>query len=215
MDRNSVVRPRQERSRRTLRRMGLAVEELLAEKPFAEIGVAEVARRAGVTTGAFYARFAGKDALLDWFDEHYFEPSRRAIEREMDPEKWKDSSLRETLEGVIRLYVRFLRKHRHLLRPVVLENRAHPGSSTGARSRPVNLESYRRFVALLEERRAEIPRGDLEEAASFALTVLYATSHELILFPETGLHATSQAEERFISESTDLLYCYLTCGGRS
>ena len=37
---------------------------MFAEKGYAGAGVAEIARRAGVTTGAIYSRYRGKDDLL-------------------------------------------------------------------------------------------------------------------------------------------------------
>ena len=45
-------------------RLLAAATEVFAEKGYAGAGVAEIARRAGVTTGAIYSRYAGKDALL-------------------------------------------------------------------------------------------------------------------------------------------------------
>jgi AcrR family transcriptional regulator len=42
----------------------VAATEVFAEKGYAGAGVAEIARRAGVTTGAIYSRYRGKDELL-------------------------------------------------------------------------------------------------------------------------------------------------------
>jgi TetR/AcrR family transcriptional repressor of uid operon len=41
-----------------------AATEVFAEKGYSGAGVAEIARRAGVTTGAIYSRYRGKDDLL-------------------------------------------------------------------------------------------------------------------------------------------------------
>ncbi len=45
-------------------RLLAAAAEVFAEKGYAGAGVAEIARRAGVTTGAIYTRYAGKAELL-------------------------------------------------------------------------------------------------------------------------------------------------------
>ncbi len=63
-----------------------AAAEVFAEKGYDRAGVAEIARRAGYTTGAIYGRFSGKAELLlaaidarssseldDLFNEHRFE----------------------------------------------------------------------------------------------------------------------------------------------
>jgi len=48
-----------------------AAAEVFAEKGYEKAGVAEIARRAGVTTGAIYSRYAGKaELLLDAVDHH-------------------------------------------------------------------------------------------------------------------------------------------------
>ena len=41
-----------------------AAEDVFAERGYAGAGVAEIARRAGVTTGAIYSRYSGKSELL-------------------------------------------------------------------------------------------------------------------------------------------------------
>jgi AcrR family transcriptional regulator len=45
-------------------RLVLAAAEVFAEKGYDGAGVAEIARRAGLTTGAIYSRFSGKAELL-------------------------------------------------------------------------------------------------------------------------------------------------------
>lgn len=67
-------------------RLLAAATAVFAERGYAGAGVAEIARRAGVTTGAIYSRYAGKDELLaeaislatgseldDLFSDHRFE----------------------------------------------------------------------------------------------------------------------------------------------
>jgi AcrR family transcriptional regulator len=77
------VPPQQNRSRRTLDRLLEASESLLKRKRFEEISVAELAREPRSSVGSFYARFPGKDALLDfldgrarWFWDDCFDPGR-------------------------------------------------------------------------------------------------------------------------------------------
>ncbi len=48
-----------------------AAAEVFAEKGYERAGVAEIARRAGVTTGAIYSRYGGKaELLLEAVDHH-------------------------------------------------------------------------------------------------------------------------------------------------
>jgi TetR/AcrR family transcriptional regulator, repressor for uid operon len=48
----------------TARRLVAAAADVFAEKGYDGAGVAEIARRAGLTTGAIYSRFSGKAELL-------------------------------------------------------------------------------------------------------------------------------------------------------
>lgn len=59
-------------------RLIAAAAQVFAERGFERAGVAEIARRAGVTTGAIYSRWSGKaELLLDAIDVHM----RTEIER--------------------------------------------------------------------------------------------------------------------------------------
>ena len=49
--------PKQRRSQQTLERILLTAEELLREKCFDDVSVAEIAARARSSSGSFYARF--------------------------------------------------------------------------------------------------------------------------------------------------------------
>lgn len=59
-----LTAPQQARSLETLARFLRAADELLHEKPFADVTIAEIVTRAERTVGSFYARFEDKDALL-------------------------------------------------------------------------------------------------------------------------------------------------------
>jgi TetR/AcrR family transcriptional regulator, repressor for uid operon len=57
-----------------------AAAEVFAERGYERAGVAEIARRAGLTTGAIYSRYAGKaDLLLDAIDLRTHDEIRRLL----------------------------------------------------------------------------------------------------------------------------------------
>ena len=56
--------PRQKRSEATLARILGAARTLLATRDLDDITVEDIAREAGVSVGALYTRFKGKDELL-------------------------------------------------------------------------------------------------------------------------------------------------------
>lgn len=67
--------PRQERSRQTAERFVAAAMELLRQKTYAELSVAELAKKAGRSVGVFYQRFGSKDDFLEVLLDSFFEDS--------------------------------------------------------------------------------------------------------------------------------------------
>ena len=61
----SVATPRQARSERTLEKIMAACDRLLAQRPFEQISMQDIAREAGVSVGNLYNRFSDKDGLVD------------------------------------------------------------------------------------------------------------------------------------------------------
>ena len=67
----------QEKAKLSREKLMAAADELFARQKISEVGVRDIAARAGVTTGTFYHYFKGKEALLNslsyLFDEKYEE----------------------------------------------------------------------------------------------------------------------------------------------
>ena len=90
------VRPaRQARSQETHQRLLDAAEELLAEKGFTEIPVAEVARRAGFSVGAIYARCRDKAGILRSIRERLWEEVCATGDAALDPARWEGATITE------------------------------------------------------------------------------------------------------------------------
>src|SRR5262245_53720095 len=97
LDSLDVIAPKQvkqARSQKTLDRFLQATREILCEKEFAEITVAEIVQRAGSSCGAFYARFPSKEALLPAL----YDASSRSLPSEVtvwsNPATWGERSLK-------------------------------------------------------------------------------------------------------------------------
>lgn len=55
----------QEKARLSREKLLAAADELFARQKISEVGVRDIASKAGVTTGTFYHYFTGKDDILD------------------------------------------------------------------------------------------------------------------------------------------------------
>jgi AcrR family transcriptional regulator len=122
--------PKQARSQRTLERLLAAAEQRLADRPWSEIGVAELCVDADTSVGAFYARFADKDALLDLLAERYRADMARFAEQlaaavRAAPQRDREQALRNFVRSLVKAH----RTRRALLRALALRAMLAPADA--------------------------------------------------------------------------------------
>lgn len=93
---------------------------LFSQKGYAETTLQEIAEGAGLTKGALYHHFSGKEDLLrrlhDEMIEHGIAESRAVLDAELPPE--------QALCALIRAHVRMVETHRGAIRVFLRERRA-------------------------------------------------------------------------------------------
>jgi len=178
--------PQQARSRATLLRFLESALELLGERRFEKATVAEIARRARSSVGAFYARFPDKEALLDYLNEQLFEEGRRLWDEFLAPERWEGRSAADVVEAVVARLVERRRANRGVLRALSLYARSRPGPRFTAHARAMNRHVHRKLAELLLARRDEIAHPDAEQAIAFGLLLVDGATREAILFGEAA-----------------------------
>jgi AcrR family transcriptional regulator len=141
--------PKQARSRQTAERITAAALALLERKSFAELSVQEIAMRAGVSVGGFYARFPSKQALLQYFDAPIIEGILSRAARELDSERLAGVSARGVVRTYIGLAVTAFRRHQKVLQQVALRSRTSQDQAFQQRIRNANAFLHGRFRALL------------------------------------------------------------------
>lgn len=203
-----VRSPQQARSRDTLRRIVDATRALLEEKPFDEISVTEITRRARSSVGAFYNRFADKAALLDYLDELY---AREVIERSealAEDSDWEGASLRELIEGLLRFLVDFHRQRPGLLRTLILEARRRPEGPFRERTERMKAR-LPSLLDLLASRSEEIAHPDPERAIWLGFVMAFNAIREVILFPEALPPGKPPEDEELTAELAEAYLAYL------
>lgn len=177
-----ITPPQQERSRQTLDRLLDAAEALVSEKGFADTSVAEVARRAGSSVGAFYTRFPNKEALLHALYDRYVVQAVATADDALDPERWRGASSARILRAVLRFLVAIYRDQNGLIRAFTVANQTDPAFQ-GRRDRLSHYVSTR-LSELLLERAHEIRHPDPARACHFGLTLVFSTLDSVMLFGE-------------------------------
>ena len=209
------IKPAQQyRSRETEDAIIAAATALLAERPFEQISVAEIAQRAGVSIGGFYARFRNKGALLHLLDEHFLVDSRAAFDREMAPERVAGAGAAAVIAAYVRVMVAKFREHRVEILQVMRGARSGAVAGQGAqgfrdRARRFNDHVHGRLRALLLERRAEIRHPQPEQAIELGLFFASAAAREAILSESLRAYPVEIDDDRLSREITRAYLAFL------
>lgn len=102
MESRSVVKPQQKRSEQSLQSMLTAAKQLIAEDGFESASVADIAKDAGLSVGAFYRRFKDKDALFHTIQAQTLdELQKKVLERiERYASRYERAGRQPSLEAV-------------------------------------------------------------------------------------------------------------------
>jgi AcrR family transcriptional regulator len=97
--------PKQTRSQRTLERIVAASLELLATEGPAGLTVHAVVDKADSSVGSFYARFKGKDDLLDYLGERVWTEALDRWNERLASRDWRELELADVIEGSVGLLI--------------------------------------------------------------------------------------------------------------
>jgi len=97
--------PKQTRSQRTLERIVAASLELLATEGPAGLTVHAVVDKADSSVGSFYARFKGKDDLLDYLGERVWTEALDRWNERLASRDWRELELPDVIEGSVGLLI--------------------------------------------------------------------------------------------------------------
>jgi len=205
-----VRRPQQSRSQRTEEKIVEAALSLLEQEKFDEITVAEIARKAGISVGGFYARFPSKESLLHWFDESFVEDFVREGMELFATDRWEGKGICDIIRAYLAMGAARFRKHRGLLAQITLRARGTPDESFRNRIQRVNHELHSRFRGLLLERKGQMGHPDPAFAIDLGLNVVSAALRETMLFADFSRPSFRPvAPDKLVEELTALYCAYL------
>lgn len=165
----SVAQPKQARSEDSLLRLLDAAESLLEERPFGEVSIADIARRARSSVGGFYARFRDKDELLLALQERFvteLEKRFAVVEAEIEA-SGSSAEFADLMRPSLHLLVDVYRARRGLLTAFasrVADNRRLYHAAMAFRRNVIE-----RFTRLILRFREHINHPDPELAADLSV----------------------------------------------
>jgi AcrR family transcriptional regulator len=156
--------PKQSRSRRTLERLVEASLDILSEDGPSGLTVHAVVDRAGSSVGSFYARFGGKDDLLDYLGERVWQEAQERWNAELAARDWAKEPLADLVAASVGLLIDAQRSRSRYLRAL---DRAD--GRQGDAYEAFRAHVRKGLVDLLLSRRSEIRHEAPELAVRVAL----------------------------------------------
>jgi AcrR family transcriptional regulator len=198
------------RSRRAERVLARAARELLAERPYTEIRVDDVARRAGISIGGFYGRFKRKSALLHLADIDFLDACLEAFDQAV-PEDFP-GTVEEILDCFVTVMVRQFTEHRQAI--VQALRHADEGDEHGfrERARAFNDHVHGRLRRLLGRQAAGIHHRDPDTAVNMAIFFASSAARDAVLRGSLAAYPVNLSEEDLVSEIALAATRYLTGG---
>src|SRR5262245_14336885 len=181
--------PAQARSRETVDRFAAAAEALLRTRPFEEISVQDIVRRAGRPIGSFYARFGSKEVLLPLLYQRYHDGLEALVAGHLARVPWAKLDFRRSIDAFVDFVIDVYSERPWLIRALALFARMRPEAL------PADLVEQRRAVyeplsAALLRHRACIAHPDPEAAVRFVVFFTLSVAREKLLFAREDRKST-------------------------
>jgi len=179
-DEPGVFLPRQERSSRTQGAILQAARAMISEGGVESLTISGVAARVGLTTGAFYARFRNKDALLQALFDETLAGNRSAI----DSFRFEIAASTAPLAEII---TNFVPGAMELIRDNSALFRLFGGGSRAERDRAIKIleAAIEPVQALLRDRSEELPHPDPELAGAMLIVMMQGIVDWALLLRES------------------------------
>ena len=206
-DSGSLRPPRQRRSQRSLDRLMLAAETLIVTGGIKDLTIADLLRESGVSNGTFYARFPGKDALLQEVQDRVLNRLEAAMAEQCAALAGPAVTFPEAVAGVVRALAAQFQDHAALLRNLMRQGATDPVMQARAARTRARIEQL--FAEVVARR---VPRGAgpaLSRAVAVAHGVLTAVLIERVSADQSVPVESWRAWDVLVEEMVRLLVAYL------
>ena len=172
--------PRQKRSRDSLERLLESAEEQIRLHGFEALTINGVVNGAGLSVGAFYARFPDKAALVYALQDRFHGRLEPRIREQMLTEAGPKTNLAEAVDAAVDVLIRNVVGERELSRAFMSLSVADP--VLRARGELVNRERREVFSAVLLAHSDEVGHPDPELAIGLAYGMYAAVIRSRLVF---------------------------------
>jgi AcrR family transcriptional regulator len=164
--------PKQGRSRQSFDRIIEATIDLLRERSYDLITLAEICQRAGVSTGALYGRVTGKDELLRAVQVRFLERLGEQFDTETARIAATAQGLVQVVPAVVSGLGNLLKENASVLRAFMLQ--APQDALIAAAGRKAAQVNDAKFSRLLHACESEIQHPNPHRAVEASMLLIYA-----------------------------------------
>lgn len=194
------MRPaRQKRSRDLVAELMRAGLELLKDRDFDRLSIADLCGATGITVGSFYARFDGKEAYIRALQLGVVEESRRAMRRDYRLDIAWPRGLAGFIEWVVGTSVTWNRRYEGLVRASLRQAGSDPAAWTPLRELGQERVSLALPIALSLLGREPVAAD--EDAIRFAFQILSGTMNNMTLINPGPFSIHHEATPRMLSRA--------------
>jgi AcrR family transcriptional regulator len=170
--------PQQARSRGTMQRVLKTLLAMLETRPFNEITIADLARRADAAVTSIYARFEDKRALLLAAHQLHSEEVIEQIDRAFGPSHLQSASVPEVVETALVQAMKTFSRRKNLHRAVL----AAADPDVALRAAEMIRHFSQRVTQLIRGKLRGLDDQELERRTDFALRAAMAVMQQRIIF---------------------------------
>ena len=198
--------PKQGRSRQSFERIIEATIELLKERAYDQVTLAEICERAGVSTGSLYGRVAGKDELLRVVQVRFLERLNEQFTEEAQRIESEARGLEQIVPRVVAGLGTLLKENASVLRSFMLRAPADPLIEAAGQKSAA--EDSAKFTRLLELCSAEIRHPQPQRAIQSGMLLIYSTQARFLGLDSAGGQGQGSWEE-LLTDLGDMMLAYL------
>lgn len=199
--------PKQGRSRLSFERIIEGTIDLLRERPYDQITLAEICERSEVSTGSLYGRVAGKDELLRAVQVRFLERLAEQFNAEAARIASEAHGLQQVVPAVVSSLGILLKDNASVLRSFMLRSVADPAIEAAGKKSA--FENHDKFIALLKACSKEIRHPQPDRAIDSGMLLIYATQARFLGLDSVGGHGDFSKWNALLQDLSDMMLAFL------
>jgi AcrR family transcriptional regulator len=199
--------PKQGRSRLSFERIIEGTIDLLRERPYDQITLAEICERSEVSTGSLYGRVAGKDELLRAVQARFLERLAEQFNAEAERIGKQARGLEQVVPAVVASLGNLLKENAAVLRSFMLRSAAD--EEIEAAGKKSFSENHAKFIDLLRACSREIRHPQPERAIDSGMLLIYATQARFLGLDSVGGQGNAEAWNDLLQDLSDMMLAFL------